>query len=76
MDEQTKPTEQEAQMTEEQKNIQEFVQEYGKLVEKYQVDWAHKPEYILGEDRLFHVTIISQPVSLKSVSKPSPFMES
>ncbi len=57
-----------------QKAREEFVKDYGDLVQKHQVDFAQYPVYVPDGNGGFRTVIQNTPVSIKNQPKKSPFV--
>ena len=58
----------------EQAKNEEFLKEYGELVEKHQRDFASYPLYIPDGQGGFRTIVQSVPVDIKNQPKKSPFV--
>lgn len=49
-----------------------FVEKYGELVKKHQIDFASYPSFVPDGQGGFRVTIVSQPMDITPKATPSP----
>lgn len=56
------------------KRIDDFVKEYGELVEKHKIDFANYPVYVPDENGGFRVVIQNTPVDITNMAIKSPFV--
>lgn len=60
------------------KRSEDFVKEYGELVQKHQVDFIQYPMFVPKKDdekrSVFEVVLQNQPIDLKQVAVKSPFV--
>lgn len=59
---------------EQQKKAQDFLKEYGELIEKHKFDFVHFPMFIPDGQGAFKVIIQSQPVDTSEQPVKSNFM--
>lgn len=65
-------------MSEEQLTAEErakaFIEEYGELVKKHQIDFGTFPSFIPDGQGGFKVVVNTQPIDIKDQPKKSPFV--
>jgi hypothetical protein len=54
---------------------QDFIKEYGELVQKHQIDFATFPTFIPDGQGTFKVSIQNRPMDITPQAQPSPFVE-
>jgi len=54
--------------------VKAFVEDYGKLVEKHQIDYATYPVFVPDGQQGFRVIIQNTPVDISKQPKKSPFV--
>lgn len=61
-------------MSEIDPKVQEFLNEYGELVKKHNIDFIAYPTYVPDGEGGFRTVIQQSPVDITNQPKPSPFV--
>lgn len=51
---------------------QKFVEEYSKLVEKYEIDFNQQPFFVPVAQGMWAISLVAEPTDKKYLSVPSP----